>query len=138
MKITNEIVRNSFLCNYKIKHTWKGKTQKQRPQKLLEFLNEKLEKRYINQNEIQCKELRLIINYNQSISRLLGFYRVLYSDAKYHFIYPLVECSYMKDDTLKVTSYFFSANDKISKEETAYYRSMALLGSSKMMISASL
>ena len=134
MKITNEILRNSFLCNFKVKYLWSNEIPKNGTQKKIEYLEKKLLQKFISKKNIQVKRLNLTEIKNASHSNLLGFYNLIIINNQFSLEYPLIEFHLDKNDKQKLRFYFFLAKDRISKEEIEYYKeiSKALLLSLKI------
>jgi len=127
MKINNQILRNSYLCGFKVKHLWENEVSKQGIPKQIEYLNNKLAEKYIHQNEIQFQELRITDDQNLPTSKLSGFYRITYSNHEFHLKYPLVEFRTQKNNKQKSNAYFFIAKDKIAKEDIEYLKEVSHL-----------
>lgn len=125
MKITNEILRNSFLCDFKVKHLFRNDVPKKGVIKWIEYLRYKIEKDYIKERKIQIKELKLSDQSKVSLSNLSGFYRICYDSCAFELSYPLVELILQKNNRLKLKIYFFSSKDKITKRDVAYSREMS-------------
>ena len=122
MKITNEIVRNSFLCKFKVKHLWKSEIPKTGIINAIEQIEKSITNQFINQQGIKLKNLRLSNTSVPPQSNLFGFYKITYIDDSLNIIFPLVEFSKLNN---KATVYFFTGIDKIKKEHINYYKFLA-------------
>lgn len=122
MKITNEIVRNSFLCKFKVKHLWRSEIPKTGIIHAIEQIEKSITYQFIIQQGINLKNLRLSNTCLSPQSNLLGYYKITYSDDSLNLIFPLVEFKQLNN---KVTVYFFTGIDTIMKEHINYYKLLA-------------
>lgn len=124
MKINNEILRNSFLCNFKVKYLWKNKVSKNSIQNQIAYLSQRLYQKFIFKENIQVKRINLTENEVPNKLNLIGFYQISYNNQQLSFHYPLVEF-YLNKNQQKVKIYFFLARDRILKEEIEYWKEIS-------------
>mgnify|MGYP000671847825 CR=1 FL=1 len=131
MKITNEIIRNSFLCNYKVKELWSSEIPKKGILKTIAQIEKSITFQFIIHNGIKPKNLRLSSTSEQIESNLLGFYKITYRDESLNLNYPLVEFKHKDRNTIV---YFFSGNDVINKEYINYCKLLVSFLAEKLNI----
>jgi predicted RecB family nuclease len=131
MKITNDILRNSFFCDFKVKHLWNTNVPKEGILKQIEYNNNILVNKYISQKRIQFKELLITDATNLIYS---GFFKVTYTDEENHFNYPLIEFSNKGKKWENTTFFFFLEQDKILTEDVKYYKELSLFLTQKLSI----
>ena len=123
MKITNEVVKNSFLCKFKVKYLWNNKIPKNSIQKQIAYLNQRLYQKFLLKEKIQVKKLNL--TENGIPLNLIGFYQIFYKNQQINFHYPLVEFYLNNSNQKQIRIYIFLAKDRILKEEIEYSKEIS-------------
>lgn len=131
MKITNDIVRNSSQCSFKVKHLWNNEIPKEGLEIRFEYLNRELRKKYLIENCIKSNKLLLSDDLLDVTPKLHGFYEVRYFDADFDLYFPLIEFSNQTNGIQRVIVYFFFAKNEITKEDLLYCRDLSGFLSSK-------
>jgi len=122
MKITNEIIRNSFLCKYKVKQLWKNEIPKTGVLKAIEQIEKAIANKFIIQKGIEVKNLRLSNTNETPQTNLIGFYRISYSDQSLNLIYPVIEFRQLDKEA---SIFFFSGMDVLKEEYIKFYKYLA-------------
>lgn len=123
MKITNEVVKNSFLCKFKVKYLWDKEISKNSIQKQITYLNQRLYQKFISKEKIHVKKIDL--TENGLPLNLIGYYQIFYKNEQFNFHYPLVEFFLKNSNQQQIRIYFFIAKNKILKEETEYSKEIS-------------